>query len=110
MYVFVAAIASSGPAARSMTWSAAAASGLAGSLVMASVGAPWRAAAAMTATMSGDAPDWLIPIDERVADVRLGAVDRDDRRRRQPDGQPVPDAEQVLRVDRGVVARCRGPR
>ena len=34
----------------------------AGSLVIASVGAPWRRAAATTPTMSGDAPDWLIPI------------------------------------------------
>ena len=34
----------------------------AGSLVMASVGAPWSRAAATTPTMSGDAPDWLIPM------------------------------------------------
>jgi len=62
VYVFVAAIASSGPAASSRTWSEAFASGLEGSFVIASVGAPCRAAASMTPTMSGDAPDWLIPM------------------------------------------------
>ena len=60
MYVLVAAIARSGPADSAMVQSAAAASGEAGSLVSATVGAPWRRAASTTATMSGDAPDWLM--------------------------------------------------
>ena len=33
-----------------------------GQFVMAMVGAPWAGAAAMTETMSGDTPDWLIPM------------------------------------------------
>ncbi len=61
MYVFVAATASSGPAPRSMVVSAASASADSGSFVMASVGAPCRRPASMTATTSGEAPDWLMP-------------------------------------------------
>ncbi len=61
VYVLVAATASSGPAPRSIDVSAAVANGEVGSLVMASVGAPWRRPASITATTSGDAPDWLIP-------------------------------------------------
>ena len=59
VYVLVAAIASSGPADRSSVQSARSASGDDGSLVRATVGAPCRLAASTTATMSGDAPDWL---------------------------------------------------
>ena len=60
MYVLVAAIARSGPADRSSVQSARSASGEDGSLVSATVGAPWRRAASTTATMSGEAPDWLM--------------------------------------------------
>ena len=62
MYVLVAAIARSGPAPSAIVRSAAAASAESGSLVMAIVGAPWARASAMTPTMSGDAPDWLMPM------------------------------------------------
>ena len=56
----VAAIDRSGPADMSIVHSAAAASAEPVSLVIATVGAPWRRAASTTATMSGEAPDWLI--------------------------------------------------
>ena len=62
VYVFVAAMARSGPARRSMVVSAAAASGEAGSLVMAMVGAPCARPAAMTPTTSGEAPDCEMPM------------------------------------------------
>ena len=65
-------------------------------------------ASAMTATMSGDAPDWLMPMTSASRDVRRRAVDRDDRRRPEPDRQPMPDAEHVLGVDRGVVGGAAG--
>ena len=48
------------------------------------------------------------PDDERVGEVGRGAVERHDRRRPEPDRQPVPDAEDVLRVDRRVVGRAAG--
>src|SRR5262249_56074159 len=61
-YVFVAATARSSPAWSGSTQSAASASGERGSLVMASVGRPWRFASSSTATTSGDAPDCEMPI------------------------------------------------
>ena len=48
--------------------------------------------------------------DERAFEARLRAVQGHDRRRCEPDRQPVADPEQVLRVDRGVVATSRAPR
>ena len=62
MYVFVAATASSGPVPRSTACSAATARSDAGSFDSATVGAPWRRAAATTSTMSGDRPDCEIPM------------------------------------------------
>jgi hypothetical protein len=62
VYVFVAATDSSAPARRSSGCWAAVARGEAGSLVIAAVSAPWRRASSITATMSGDWPDWLMPI------------------------------------------------
>ena len=62
VYVLVAAIARSGPAPSAIVRSAAADNADPGSLVMAIVGAPWARAAATTATISGEAPDWLMPI------------------------------------------------
>ena len=78
VYVFVAATASSGPAARSIANSAIEPSALAGSLVIASVGAPWRRADSTTPTTSGDAPDWLIPMTS--ARSRRGATPYSDTR------------------------------
>ncbi len=46
--------------------------------------------------------------DERPIEPRPGAVQRDDRRRAEPDRQVVPDTQHVLRVDRRVVARAAG--
>ena len=51
----------SGPAARSTASSAAAASGESGSLVMATVRAPWRRASSTTPTTSGERPDCEMP-------------------------------------------------
>ncbi len=45
-----------------MVVSAAVASAEAGSFVMASVGTPCRRPRSITATTSGDAPDWLMPM------------------------------------------------
>ena len=61
MYVFVAAVARSGPASMSIAVSAARASGEPGAFVIAMVRAPWARAASRTATTSGDLPYWLIP-------------------------------------------------
>ncbi len=61
VYVFVAATACSLPALVSITNFAAIASGECGSLVMASVGAPWRLPSLITLTISGDCPDCEIP-------------------------------------------------
>ena len=80
----------------------------AASLVMAMVGAPCARAASMTATMSGDAPDWLIPMTSASVEARRDAVQRHDRRRPERDRQPMPDPEQVLGVDRGVVRGAAG--
>ena len=46
--------------------------------------------------------------DQAVGETRVAAVDRHDRRRRETGRQPVPDAEHVLGVDRGMVARAAG--
>ena len=73
---------------------------------MAMVGAPWARAAAMTATMSGEAPDWLIPMTSASDQIGRDPIERHDRRDPEPDRQPMPDAEHVLRIDRGMV---RGP-
>ena len=72
MYVLVAAVASSGPAATSIECSAARARGEPGAFVMAMVGAPCARAASMTATTSGDRPDWLMPMTS--ARSRRGAI------------------------------------
>ena len=72
VYVFVAATASSGPASRDRTWSAAVASGEPGSFVIAIDGAPCRRASSRTATMSGDSPDWEMPMTSASA-IRGGA-------------------------------------
>ena len=58
----MAATARSSPAWSGSTSSAASASGDRGSLVIASVRAPWRRPSRTTSTMSGDCPDWLMPI------------------------------------------------
>ena len=79
------------------------ASALAGSFVIASVGAPWRRAAATTDDDVGRGARLADPDDERPPEARLGAVERDDRRRREPDREAVPHPEDVLGVDRGVV-------
>ena len=60
---------------------------------MAMVGAPWARAAAMTPTMSGEAPDWLIPMTS--ASERSGATPYSDT----IDGIPSP-----------TDSRCRTPR
>ncbi len=46
--------------------------------------------------------------DQRVGEPGVGAVERDHRRRREPGGQPVAHAEDVLRIDGGVVRRAAG--
>ena len=104
----MAAIARSGPAPMSITCSAAAASGEDGSLVRAIVGTPCRLPRRRRPTMSGDAPDWLIPITSARPEPGLHAVERQHGRRREPHREPEPDAEQVLGVDRGVVGRAAG--
>ena len=57
----VAATPSSGPAEMGTVNSAAAASSDDGSLVTATVSAPWRRASSRTATMSGERPDCEMP-------------------------------------------------
>ena len=48
------------------------------------------------------------PDDERALEARQHPVERDDRRRRERDRQAMPRAEQVLRVDRGVIGGATG--
>ena len=75
---------------------------------MATVSAPARRAAATTPTMSGLWPDCEMASTRPPDHVQLGAVDRRDRWLGQAGRQAELRLEQVLRVDRGVVARCRG--
>ncbi len=62
VYVLVAATDFSSPTVRRMQCWLAWASGDSGSLVMASVTPPCLRASATTRTMSGDRPDWLMPM------------------------------------------------
>ena len=101
-------MASSGPVPRSMVVAAAWASGDVGSLVMARVGAPWRRPSATTADDVRRRARLADPDDERPIEPRLRAVERDHRRRPEPDRQVVPDPQHVLGVDRRVIARATG--